>query len=57
MVMIVHEAVGMTAPPKPIDHLGKASEEGLAVGLSFHNGLARIASAGDMIQRMFKLKP
>jgi len=56
MVVIVHQTVDMTAPPKPIHDLGEAKEKGLAVGHGFDNRLSGIAPSGHVIQGMSKLE-
>lgn len=56
MVMIVHEAVGMTAPPIARHHLSEHSEELLPVVVTAIDPLPSVAARGHVIDRAGELE-
>jgi len=46
VVVILHEAIRVTAPPKARDHMRQGVEKCLAIGVVLINPLARIAARG-----------
>jgi hypothetical protein len=57
MVMIVHQAIGMAAPSKSVDHMGESRQKGLPIDIGAHDLLPGIAPARDMIDRVRKFQP
>jgi hypothetical protein len=55
MIVIVHQAVGMAAPPIAIDHIREEREKLRAVSIIADDVLAGIAPTGDMIDGSGKL--
>jgi hypothetical protein len=57
MVMIVHQAIGMAAPSKSVDHMGESRQKGLPIDIGAHDLLPGIAPTRDMIDRVRKFQP
>jgi hypothetical protein len=51
MVVVDHQAVGVTEPMKSLRNLGEGVKKKLPVGVVFENWLSFVASGGDVIQR------
>ena len=55
MVVVIHQAVGVTQPGETRDHLPQGVQEEFAVGRIAKNRLACIAAGGDVVKRTGKL--
>jgi hypothetical protein len=51
MVVIVHQAIGVTNPVVTCVHIGKEIEETLPVSITQEDGSLLISSAGEVIHR------
>jgi len=51
MVMVVHQAIGVTEPMIPFTNALKGIEKGIAVPISPKDCLSLIAPAGDVVDR------
>lgn len=49
--MIVHQAIGMAAPCKAMDHVSEQREEGDPISVVCHHILPRVPATRDMIDR------
>jgi hypothetical protein len=49
MIVVVHQAEGMAAPPKAINDVGQLLKEQGAVPVIRNNVLSGVAATGDMV--------
>ena len=52
MIVMIHQAVGMTEPAEAAHHLTQHPQPGLAIRICRDDPLARMAETGDVIYRM-----
>jgi len=54
MVMVIHEAIGVTEPVIAVDHLGEQRQKGRPIGVIGVDGRPRVAATGHMIDGAWK---
>ncbi len=57
MIVVIHQAVGVTEPVKSLGDLGEGIEKQLAVRVVFKDRLSLVAAGGDVIQRAVVFDP